>query len=39
MKENEVLMEKPVCSGFSVIELSKILMYGTRYDELQAYFA
>ena len=34
-KPNEVLMEKPIYLGFSVLELSKLLMYETYYDKLQ----
>ena len=37
-KENEVLMDKPIYLGFSVLELSKFLMYETYYDKLQPYF-
>ena len=37
-KQNEVLMDKPICLGFSVLELSKLLMYETYYDKLQPYF-
>ena len=37
-KQNEVLMDKPVYFGFSVLELSKFLMYETYYDKLQPYF-
>ena len=37
-KQNEVLMDKPIYLGFSVLELSKLLMYETYYDELQPYF-
>ena len=37
-KQNEVLMDKPIHLGFSVLELSKLLMYETYYDELQPYF-
>ena len=37
-KKNEVLMYKPIYLGFSVLELSKLLMYETYYDELQPYF-
>ena len=28
-KQNEVLMDKPIYLGFTVLELSKLLMYGT----------
>ena len=37
-KENEVNMDKPIYLGFSVSELSKLLMYETYYDILQPYF-
>ena len=37
-KQNEVLIDKPICLGFSVLELSKLLMYETHYDELQPCF-
>ena len=37
-KQNEILMDKPIYLGFSVLELSKILMYETYYDNLQPYF-
>ena len=37
-KQNEVLMDKPIYLGFYVLELSKLLMYETYYDELQPYF-
>ena len=32
MKKAEILMNKPVCSGLSILELSKILMYEFWYD-------
>ena len=38
VKQNEVLMDKPIYLGFSVLELSKLLMYETYYNELQPYF-
>ena len=38
LKQNEVHMDKPICLGFSVLELSKCLMYETYYDKLQPYF-
>ena len=38
-KQNEVLMDKPIYLGFSVLELSKLLMYETYYDKLQPYFS
>ena len=31
-------MDKPIYLGFSVFELSKLLMYETYYDKLQPYF-
>ena len=37
-KQNEVLMDKPIYLGFSVLEVSKLLMYETHYDKLQPYF-
>ena len=37
-KRNEILMDKPIYLGFSVLELSKLLMYKTYYDKLQPYF-
>ena len=37
-KQNEVLMDKPIYLGFSVLELSKLHMYETYYDKLQPYF-
>ena len=37
-KQNEVLMDKPIYLGFSILELSKLLMYETYYDKLQPYF-
>ena len=37
-KQNEVLMDKPIYLGFSVLELSKLFMYETHYDILQPYF-
>ena len=37
-KQNGVLTDKPIYLGFSVLELSKLLMYETYYDELQPYF-
>ena len=38
LKQNEVLMNKPIYLGFTVLELSKLLMYETYYDKLQPYF-
>ena len=37
-KQSEVLMDKPIYLGFAVLELSKLLMYETCYDQLQPYF-
>ena len=37
-KQNEVLMDKPIYIGFTVLELSKSLMYETYYDKLQPFF-
>ena len=36
--QNEILMDKPIYLGFSVLEFSKLLMYETYYDKLQPYF-
>ena len=38
-KQNEVLMDKPIYLGFSVLELSKLPMYETYYDKLKPFFA
>ena len=37
-KQNEVLMDEPIYLGFTVLELSKLLMYETYYDKLQPHF-
>ena len=37
-KQNEVLTNKSFYLGFSVLELSKLLMYETFFDKLQPYF-
>ena len=37
-KQNEVLMDKPIYLGLSVLELSKLHMYETYYDKQQPYF-
>ena len=37
-KQNEVLMDKPIYLGFTVLELSKLHMFGTYCDKLQPYF-
>ena len=38
VRQNEVLMDKPIYLGFTVLELSNLLMYETYYDKLQTYF-
>ena len=38
IKQNEVLMDKPIRLGFNVLENSKLVMYETYYDELHSYF-
>ena len=38
LKQNEVLLDKPIYLGFTVLELSKLLMYESYYDILQPYF-
>ena len=35
MKKTEILMDKPVCLGLSVLELSKILIYEFWYDDVK----
>ena len=37
-KSRVVKMEKPIYLGFTILELSKLLMYETYYDKLQKYF-
>ena len=37
-KQNEVVTDQPIYLGFSLLELSKLLMYETYYDKLQPYF-
>ena len=37
-KQHEVLMDKLIYLGFSVLELSKLFMYEACYDRLQPYF-
>ena len=37
-KQNEVLKDKPNYLRFSVLELSKLIMYEIYYDKLQPYF-
>ena len=38
MKRNEVVMDKAIYVGFSILELSKLHTYETYYDTLQPYF-
>ena len=38
LKQKEILMDKPIYLGFTVLELSILLMYETYYDTLQPYF-
>ena len=38
MKKTEILMNKPVCLGFSILELSKILMHEFWYDYVKPKF-
>ena len=38
VRQNEVLMDKPIYLGFTILELSKLLMSETYYDKLQTYF-
>ena len=37
-KQNEILLDKPLYLGFSVLELSKLHMYSTYYEKFQPYF-
>ena len=37
-KRNEVVMDKAIYVGFSILELSKLQMYETYYGTLQPYF-
>ena len=37
-KQNEILMDKPIHLGFTVLESTKLHMYETYYDILQPYF-
>ena len=37
-KDHEILMDKPLYLGFAILELSKLHMYETYYDNLQPYF-
>ena len=38
IRKNEVVMDKPIYLGFTVLELSKLHKYETYYDKLQKYF-
>ena len=38
MKQNEILLDRPLYLGFAVLEVSKLLMYATFYDKLHLYF-
>ena len=38
-KKNEVVMDKAIYVGFTILELSKLHMYETYYDTLQPYFS
>ena len=35
MKKSEIFMNKCVCLGLSILQLSKILMYDFRYDHVK----
>ena len=37
-KQNQVVMDKAIYVGFSILELSKLHMFETFYDTLQPYF-
>ena len=37
-KQNEVLMDKPIYLGFGILDLRKLNMHGTYYDNIQPYF-
>ena len=37
-RKNEAVMVEPLFLGFAVLELSKLLMYETYYDNLQTIF-
>ena len=37
-KKNEVVMDKAIYVGFTILELSKLHMYETYYDTLEPYF-
>ena len=36
--KNEVVMDKAIYVGFTILELSNLHMYETYYDTLQPYF-
>ena len=38
MNKESIKFRKPIYVGFSVLELSKLLMYGWYYDKMQPYF-
>ena len=38
VRKNEIVMDKAIYVGFSILELSKLHMYETYYDTLQPYF-
>ena len=38
MKKIEIVMIYPKYLGYTILELSKLFMYGTSYDVLQTYF-
>ena len=38
LKQNEVVMDKPIYVGFAILELSSLHIYETCYDNLQAQF-
>ena len=37
-KQHEILMDMKIYLGYVVLELSKLLMYESYYDEVQPYF-
>ena len=38
-KHNEVLMDKPIYVGFAILQVSKLHLFETYYDNLQQYFS